>query len=52
MTVTALGAVAAGAVVYGMVLLGLGGLRREELQVIPKWGPRLVALLEARGWIR
>lgn len=52
MTVTTLGAVAAGAVVYGMVLLGLGGLRREELQVIPKWGPRLVALLEARGWIR
>lgn len=52
MTVTALGAVAVGAAVYGIVLLRLGGLRREELRVIPKLGTRLESLLESRGLIR
>jgi PST family polysaccharide transporter len=52
MTLTSLGSVAAGAAVYGIVLLGLGGVRREELRVVPKWGPRLVSLLESRGLIR
>jgi PST family polysaccharide transporter len=52
MTLTSLGAVVAGAAVYGVILLWLGGVRREELRVVPKWGPRLVSLLESWGLIR
>lgn len=52
MALTSLAAVAVGAAVYGIILLGLGGLRREELRVVPKWGTRLVSLLENRGLIR
>jgi len=47
-TVATLGAVAAGAVVYALALLAVGGVDRRELELIPRVGPRLSAILGPR----
>lgn len=41
-----LGAIAAGVIVYGLALLLSGSLTRDELNLIPRIGPRLVELAE------
>lgn len=46
MTVTSLSGVVAGAAVYGLALLGLGVVRRRDLERVPKMGGKLVPLLE------
>lgn len=46
MTATSLSGVVVGAVVYGLALLGLGVVRRRDLERVPKIGGKLVPLLE------
>ncbi len=38
-------AIAAGAAVYGLTLLLVGGVHRRDVAAIPRFGPRLVAIL-------
>lgn len=44
--------VAAGAAVYGLVLLAIGGVREEDFDTIPRYGQRLAALLKRLGLLR
>ncbi|PTM54813.1 putative polysaccharide biosynthesis protein [Desmospora activa] len=52
MTAVSLSGVAAGALVYGAAVLMLGAMERQELERIPKIGPKLVGLLDQYGWNR
>lgn len=44
--------VAAGALVYGAVLLAVGGLREEDLEVLPRFGPQAAAWVRRLGFGR
>jgi stage V sporulation protein B len=42
-------AVVVGAAVYGLTVLLVGGVREEDFEMIPRYGPRLAALLRRLG---
>ncbi len=44
--------VACGVGVYGAALLAVGGLRREDLERVPRLGPRIAARLAGAGLLR
>lgn len=44
--------IAVGGLVYGLSLLVTGGIRRRDLEVLPKIGPRLAAILGRTGLLR
>lgn len=45
-------AVGAGIVVYGVALLAVGGLRLHDLELVPRYGPRLARLLRRLRLVR
>ncbi|MBT9141134.1 MAG: hypothetical protein DDT30_01721 [Dehalococcoidia bacterium] len=50
--VATLGSVFAGALVFGLLYLLLGGVRRSELLLLPRIGKPLVSLLEKLHLLR
>lgn len=51
-TLSTLGAIGAGVVVYGLVLLLVGSLRTRDVEMFPRFGPRLARFLKAAGMLR
>jgi len=45
-------AVAAGAAVYGLVLLAVGGVHRRDVAALPRFGPRLAVMLDRTRLLR
>ena len=45
-------AICLGALVYGLLLALLGGLRRADLEILPRVGPRLADLLQSFNLVR
>ncbi|MBY6276502.1 MAG: hypothetical protein CWE10_09850 [Symbiobacterium thermophilum] len=45
-------AIAAGAAVYGLALLAAGGVYRRDVAAIPRFGPRLAAMLDRTRLLR
>jgi stage V sporulation protein B len=51
-TISTLASVAIGSVIYGLMLLSLGGVRERDFHIIPVIGPRIAGIFKRLGLLR